>query len=162
MKTNFKALLSLLLIVSFISSCKKDAPDPIEVNSVATENARQIKKDLIISGHKSKSWVIYRYFVNGMEFTSGVPECNLDNVLTFYRNGKYVQTEGNAKCSPNDPELYDEGRWRLTNKRTTVLLEATRFNTEATIIELTENLFIVEFIDPSLGTVNFWLKPVSL
>ena len=106
----FSSLLLLSLVMLLFSNCKKeDSP------------AEKTKTDLLTSG----VWV---YESSGADVdgngtidltleAAGVPQCQLDNRLTFRTDNTAVADEGTTKCNPSDPQT-TQFRWQFADNQT--------------------------------------------
>jgi hypothetical protein len=89
-KQLFTAALGLLAIALIINGCSKSSSStPAKTNT-----------DLLAQGN----WKIKTVFVNNVDYTSSVPSCVKDNIVTFMANGTGNWDEGPTKCNSTDPQ----------------------------------------------------------
>jgi hypothetical protein len=89
-------------MVVIIYSCHKDYPKPIT------------KTDLI-----SRSWKLSAATSNSIDVLSLLDNCEKDNVLSFTKDGKFTEDEGQTKCDPGDPQT-ESGKWSFKDSEKTI------------------------------------------
>lgn len=115
----FSTLLLLAVIVVGFNACQKDDPPP-----------EKTKTEILASSawmHESSGVDVER---NGtIEITleaAGVPQCRLDNVLTFRTNNTAVADEGATKCNAADPQT-TQFNWQFADNETALLFSGNVF-----------------------------------
>ncbi|HEX8547345.1 MAG TPA: hypothetical protein VF691_10320, partial [Cytophagaceae bacterium] len=116
-----------------------------------------------IAGKDCKSWTVFRYFINGQDFTSFVAPCNLDNTLTFCTNGSYTDNEDETKCDPSLPQIHNQGTFTLTDDGSGFNVTSPFLTGDFTIVELKPNILKAYFYDANQNgaKIEFWLYPAS-
>jgi len=158
--SSFTLIIALAMVI-FSCHRPENDPDPNDGSIEKTEKIKKIKTEFLISGIKNKSWVVFRYFVNGQDLTQFVEDCNLDNILIFYNKGGYSQLDGPEKCYDYRSDVYDCGSWSLNDSATIFHMKGIEFNEKLEIIELKSDLMRLEFDSDSLGVVQFHLQPIK-
>jgi hypothetical protein len=153
----------LILSVIYLGGCQRisiDPKPPLGEYPIRGE-LKKMEKIFLLSGVESKSWIIYKSIYGNKDVTAIIPSCSLDNILTFYPSGEYIQTEGKEKCTATDAEIYDQGTWSFNNDLSHISIAANRFTHSVFINELNIGNLKVEFFDSTLNlNVQFWLKPI--
>jgi Tfp pilus assembly protein PilW len=114
----FSSLLLLTVISVGFLACRKN------------NNTAESKADLLASGawvHESSGVDMDK---NGtIDFSleaSGVPQCRLDNVLTFRKDGTAIADEGAAKCNTADPQT-SQFNWQFADNETAIVFSGNVF-----------------------------------
>lgn len=100
-----------------------------------------------------KDWKIISYFISENTtppydvFTSpNVTVCTKDDLYKFSTDGKYIIDEGATKCYQNDPQIYQEGTWTISENtlNRTYAVTGGAFTETYNILELTQNQMVLE------------------
>lgn len=114
----FSSLLVLGLSVA-CSNCKQENNPPA-----------QTKTDLLTSGawlHESSGVDADKNGTIDISLeTAGVPQCRLDNVLTFRSDNTAVADEGATKCNATDPQI-SQFNWQFADNETALLFSGNVF-----------------------------------
>lgn len=115
----FSSLLLLTVLCAGFFACKKESGP-----------AAETKADLLASGawlHESSGVDVDK---NGtIELTleaAGVPQCRLDNVLTFRKDNTATADEGATKCNTADPQT-TQFNWQFADNETALLFSGNVF-----------------------------------
>ena len=124
MQKNFLHFLTLLLIISEYSACKKGATSTKTKTQLITE----------------QSWTLvsYRYNFNSGAWTDGyatIPNCQKDNKLSFLSNFEYKLDEGATKCNSSDPQIFQQGSWSLLSNETKL---SSSYNGTTRVVDIVE------------------------
>ena len=114
---NLVSKISILLIsIIILGACSQDEPTLIEEEIITTTQT-----DIIIG-----KWKIIKLEDIEAGVTTDVTDeedlCFRDNILEFKVDMTYQITEGATKCDTSDPNIYEEGTFRLTNDDNTLEL----------------------------------------
>ena len=111
--------LSILLIILLLG-CKED------------HEVRPATYSLLLTGDESKSWQQVSFTfkfddpeVNDIDANTiyGIPECALDDIYTYSREGKQVEVfQGNDKCDPEGNDLIFKTNWDIVNANATFFI----------------------------------------
>ncbi len=71
----------------------------------------------IVANAQGKAWRWQRVKINGIDVTSSLSACDLDNLYYFFKSGKYIRDEGATKCDITD-EQTTTGSWRFNDSNT--------------------------------------------
>src|SRR5690606_15344176 len=123
--------------------------EPTPIETCVDSQLSKLKNEFLISGIKGKSWVIYRFIINGTDLTLQTDECVLDNIFTFYKGGGYIQIEGPSECIDRESEA-ECGTWEISEDGTKFLLNGSKFDEDLDIVYLNESDMHVKFISPVL------------
>lgn len=76
----------------------------IEENKVNTLNV-VIKESIYayLAGGQ-KGWILDKVYIGTEDYTSEMPACTMDDVMTFMRSFRYNFSEGATKCEDTDPQ----------------------------------------------------------
>ena len=123
MKTKCQIYTLVALLLFAFVGCKKDSASPSSNSS----------KTSIIT---SKSWRVTNLKVSLgsvvlLDQLQGMPTCELDNVIKFATAGTYSVEEGATKCDPSDPNIVDNGTWKLESNET-------KFNLDGELLDVVE------------------------
>jgi hypothetical protein len=75
--------------------------------------------------------------------------CEKDDQTVFKTNNTYEVNEGPTKCSPSDPQVYDNGTWAFRDNETKLVLDGSDVST---IDALDENSLVVTTTEVISGT----------
>lgn len=144
--------LFFLLFICFFSSCGEK--DPIDDDDKKPEFT---SKEMMLHNGDKRYWILTKEIIAGTDVTSGIDNCQLDNIYIFDKYGNYNIDAGATKC-PNNPEddviigfyTLDEANNKLTlgNNDTTIvcdilLLETSKLRWKAEINhEIIERTFV--------------------
>lgn len=151
MKNTFTRTTTVILACSLLfASCKKKNDD--------NDNPKgKTKTELISTG----TWKFSSATVNGLPFSSQIPSCQRDNILTFTSTGTGTIDEGTEKCNTGDPQT-SPFTWNFASSETVLHVSAVFFtggNNDFNIVELTETTLkgsqIIEFGGPKTVVVTF-------
>jgi hypothetical protein len=136
-------LFTLIVIVFFISGCKKDE--------------KNIDERIVLL--TAKNWKMSAFTIDGVNsFNEYYDECETDNIETFELNGNYIVHEGATKCFDDDNDVYEEGKWELKGNEITFTLGGSSLAIKCTLLELTSNTLKYSVINPfdqSLFVITF-------
>jgi hypothetical protein len=137
LKATMKLLPLLFLVLLTANSCKKK-------NDQKSKTQLITERDWRVSEFKEKvspatSWD---------NLLDGEPACNLDDRYVFKTNNSYENNEGPTKCDSSDPQVIGTGTWALIDSETKFSLDGQSY----TIIELTNDKFVIEFSLTNAGT----------
>ena len=114
----FSSLLLLFLICFVFSACKKD------------KNTAETKAALLESGawlHESSGVDVDKNGTIELSLEAGgVPQCRLDNVLSFQKNHTATADEGATKCNTADPQT-TQFNWQFADGETAVVFSGNVF-----------------------------------
>lgn len=137
MKKIFLGAMALSLV---LVACKKDEDSPS-------------KSDLLTNG-STKTWVIDKIFINGVDITDQQESCTNDDNLVFRSDFTYEVNEGETKCDTSDTQVIDSGVWALIDNDTKIVVSDT-----ATVLRLTEgNLDILSEDEFESSEIRFVKK----
>jgi hypothetical protein len=68
-----------------------------------------------------------------------LPDCIIDNILTFATNGTYTEDAGEVKCDPNETNSF--GTWELSEDEETFTFDGSAF-----IIDITESKMVLTMV----------------
>ena len=122
------------------TSCKKD--EKTEPTTTTTTS-----KKVLLAGTTSKSWEISKILMGGVDQTSEVEACNIDDILRFFNDGAYQEDEGTLKCHPEDPQIYSQGTWNFSSNETIINTIVDNEAQSNTILELTASTLKISFDD---------------
>ena len=159
------------LLITFcvlaLFACQKESIDPAPSNlDILAKKESKFKSckttDKLLVGNKCNSWIYTKYIINGNDISEFVAPCLLDNIITLTADGQYIETEGATKCSPEESDIHNQGKFEVTDCEKPILfLTSPGLTSEIEITELTKNSLKVKFFDPNVGIVEFWFTPVS-
>lgn len=117
----FSSLLLLTTISVGLFACQKDSGN----NNATT------KTDLLTAGawvHESSGVDVDKNGTIELSLeAAGVPQCRLDNVLTFQKNNTAVADEGAAKCNTADPQTTNFS-WQFADNEGALVFSGNVFN----------------------------------
>lgn len=125
-------MLALTIISGAIVSCKKDKKSKSEL---LTEKTWKVTKE------ESK--------MNSSPYVDDFPgwaSCEKDNIIQFFTNNTFKETEGATKCDPADPDEVSAGGWAFTQNETKITLNGLF---EATIEQLDGSTLVVTYTETS-------------
>jgi hypothetical protein len=106
----FSTLLLLPMVIIAFSHCKKEDQQP-----------EKTKRELLTAGawvHESSGVDVDKNGTIELSLeAAGVPQCRLDNVLTFRSDNTAVADEGVAKCNTADPQT-TQFNWQFADNET--------------------------------------------
>src|SRR4051812_42147827 len=88
MKSIYTLCIACSVLLTF-AGCKK-----------SSDNKSKTKTEII----SQSSWKIDNAKVSGIDVTSSLDACEIDNILTFSSNGTGTLDEGATKCDASDPQ----------------------------------------------------------
>lgn len=104
----FSSSLLLMLLSAGLLSCQKESEKPS-----ASEQMNNITASAWV--HESSGVDVDRNGTIDLPLTSaGVQTCNLDNALTFNKDGSAIADEGATKCNTADPQT-SNFNWNFTD-----------------------------------------------
>ena len=109
---------SLLFFCLFVVSCQKEEDEPTKTEQISS--SPWVHESSGIDSDKNGT-------IDIPLLLAGVPECRLDNVLTFKPDGSATSAEGTTRCSPTDPETTNFN-WRFADNETTLNLSGNVFS----------------------------------
>ena len=133
---NFNPLFLLVVTMLVFAGCQKDDDPPSN-------------SELIVG----KNWTITNYLVSenssppfDLFTTPGITNCTKDDIYKFSTDGKYIIDEGATRCYQNDPQIYQEGTWVISDNilKWTYPYQRGHFTETYTILELTQNQMVLE------------------
>ncbi|MFN5223519.1 MAG: hypothetical protein ACK5DJ_04975 [Bacteroidota bacterium] len=139
MKTTFKTLALLMASIVLISSCSKD-DDSTSGGGGGTPATNTSKLC-------NKNWKIETFVFNGVDITSQLDACELDNFTRFSTDGNYVSDEGPTKCDPADPQT-TPGTWSWAANETKLVTDGDTTN----LLVNSGSVLKIGFDD---GTINY-------
>jgi len=150
MKTKSQIYTLLALLLFAFVGCKKDSASPSSNSS----------KTSIIT---SKSWRVTNLKVSLgsvvlLDQLQGMPACELDNVIKFATAGTYSVEEGATKCDPSDPNIVDNGTWKLESNETKFNLDGEQLD----VVEISSNIIKLKTTVTENGitaTLDMTLQP---
>lgn len=86
--------------IVLVSACSKDDDSTGGGATPATNTSKLC----------NKNWKIVSFVLDGVNITSQIPACDLDDFTRFSTDGNYVNDEGPTKCDPADPQTIP-GTW---------------------------------------------------
>ncbi|RDC66518.1 lipocalin family protein [Adhaeribacter pallidiroseus] len=95
---------SLFIILLLFSSCEENSD----------VYYRKKNADLLIN----KNWVITGHYTRENNYLKKdkfvyYDACNRDDTFRFAKNGTYELNEGPTKCNANDPQVFQQGTWKV-------------------------------------------------
>jgi hypothetical protein len=130
-----KVILGVLAMSLVFVACKKDEDDSPTNTQLLTNGS-------------SKTWRIDKVLVDGVDVTTSVGACSLDDNFVFNGDMTYEQNEGETKCDSTDSQVYDSGVWMFIENETKLVTVATSEDADTANIKLlSESSFNVEFTD---------------
>ncbi len=89
-------------------------------------------------------------------------QCVLDDIWNFNENGTYTKEEGETKCDPSDPVVFETGNWAF-NADETILTTTTAnqygtFMSEYTILDLSSKNLSLEYTAVDSNNVVYTFK----
>ncbi len=116
----------LFIILLLFSSCEENSDTYYKKkNSELLTN-----KNWVITGHSIKENNSY-----DKDRFDDYDACNRDDTFRFFKNGTYELNEGRTKCNSNDPQVFQQGTWKVGYNN----LEITKMGSSTT-----SNYLIVE------------------
>ncbi|KAA5545645.1 lipocalin family protein [Adhaeribacter rhizoryzae] len=146
---NFNSSLVIILLLLTLVGCQKDNDPPSN-------------SELIIG----KDWLITNYLVTEDSRPSydlfampNITVCTKDDIYKFSSNGNYIIDEGATRCFQNDPQIYQEGTWVISDNilKWTYPFQRGHFTETYTILELTSKQMVLERTFSEQGS-NYILK----
>lgn len=108
------SILFLFAAASILSSCSKD--DDNNTGGGGTTPVTNTSKLC------NKDWKIVSIVSGGVDLTSFLPACQLDNLTRFLTDGTLNNDEGATKCDPNDPQT-TPGTWAWAANETKLIVD---------------------------------------
>ncbi len=68
----------------------------------------------LLAAPQGKTWQLEAVVLNGTDITAEYPECEKDNVLTFFKGGAHLKDEGQLTCQAGTPQS-TAGTWQFEN-----------------------------------------------
>ncbi len=97
-----------------------------------THEVKPATYSLFLTGEESKSWqqTSFTFIFDDEEIGEfdanliyGIPDCDLDDVYTYLREGKQLEIyQGNDKCNPDGDDLRFRTQWDIVNANATLLI----------------------------------------
>ena len=138
---------------------------------MACKEGHEIKPatySMILTGEESKSWeqASFTFIFNDEEVPDydanliyNIPDCSLDDVYTFIRDGKQVEVfEGDEKCDPDGDDLLFRTSWDIVNANPSIFIGGGEF----ILTKLTDDSLVYGFRDTlvaPVGESTFWEFP---
>lgn len=96
--------------------------EPLKENKINTLNV-VIKESVLgyIVGYQ-KSWVIDKIYLGQEDYTSQMPACVTDDVMTFKKDMQFTISEGPTKCESTDPQE-ENGPYSINGSSITTVQE---------------------------------------
>ncbi len=137
-------LLMALLSGTVLLSCKKEN-DPFRSQSLLLTRLpwKQIKMER--KSGPLDTWT---------DVTSSYLACDLDNIITFFQDHTYTETEGATKCVSTDPDELLNGYWRFESGGTVLRMQVALLlgSLEEPVMEvLDESTLVLGYYNPSLS-----------
>jgi len=124
---------------------------------------------LLLTGEESKSWrqSSFTFIFEDPEVDDldanliyGIPECALDDIYTFYREGKQLEVyDGNDKCDPEADDLLFRTNWDIVNANASLFIGG---GEPFTLSRLTDDSLVYGFRDTlvlQVAEATFWEFP---
>jgi hypothetical protein len=135
-------IVSVLMVISTLTSCKKD-------NTIVIPPT---KAELLTA----QTWKLTGWAVDpALPFTTGGPaisnwyaqlnNCSKDDIFKFSAS-TYAFEEGASKCNANDPTVWESGSWSFNTSQTVLLMNKTSpktSNYEYKLMELTATKLVL-------------------
>lgn len=127
--------LLVIVVFSFITSCKEDDPVPLQAEV----------KAVLLAGDagSSKTWklvTITEKEGTGTEQTYNLGGCAMDNIYKFSNNASqdYEESEGATKCNASDAAIVEKGTWAFTLDGTILVLLNNIFDSGSSAFSFTQ------------------------
>jgi len=146
----------ILLSIFMVFSCKED------------HEIKPATYSLLLTGETSKSWVqtSFTFIFDDEDFGEydanliyGVPDCALDDIYTFIREGKQLEVyEGNDKCDAEGDDLIARTSWEIVNANASLFLGGGSYD----LSKLTDDSLVYGFRDTLIFEVaqsTYWELP---
>jgi hypothetical protein len=107
---------AIIIILLLFISCAKESIEPVKqepVSPVTSDAATRTTEKQFDKWLMKYPFIVTQYYIAGTPIA--FPQCQLDNILYFKSNNKFVELEGETRCSPTDPDIADYGTWRVSN-----------------------------------------------
>ena len=78
------------------------------------------------------------------DITDHFPDTDQDDVLIFFRNGKYKWDEGTSKAASATQQVYQSGTWSLEASTQLLILSSDDSITSYEIIKISENQLVLK------------------
>ncbi len=127
MKLYFKISLAAMLLMTVMTSCKKDKEQPTRRELLSKAPWIQTASSAV----RQSDGATFDVF-------SGLAACKQDDAYTFAADNTFLQMEGDTKCNTADPQLILTGTWTFAADETAIIVSAPGAGTSTfTILELT-------------------------
>ncbi len=105
----------------------------------------RITASSLLAAPQGKVWQLDAVVLNGTDITAQYPECEKDDVLTFFKGGAYLKDEGQEICQSGTPQS-STGTWRFQNLNAKLLIESeSGLVMDWNILSLTSNTLQVAY-----------------
>jgi len=124
---------------------------------------------LLLTGDESKSWkqASFTFIFDDPEVDDidanliyGIPECSLDDIYTFIRQGKQLEIyAGNTKCDPEGEDLLFRTSWDIVNANASLFIGS---GDPYILSKLTDDSLVYGFRDTLVAPIadnTFWEFP---
>lgn len=146
-----------VLLVFVVSACKE------------THEVTPATYTLLLTGEESKSWVqaSFTFIFDDEEVDDidanqiyGIPDCQLDDVYTFLREGKLLEVyTGNTKCDSESDDLLFRTNWNIVNANASLFIGG---GEPFILSKLTDDSLVYGFRDTlvlPVADATFWEFP---
>ena len=142
------------------------------ISLLACSESREIRPatySMLLTGEESKSWQqsSFTFIFNDDEVDDldanlvyGIPDCALDDIYKFTREGKQVEIfQGDDKCDPGGEDLMFRSNWDIVNANATLFVGG---GDPFILSRLTVDSLVYGFRDTlvlPIGDKTFWEFP---
>ncbi len=147
----------ILSIIFFVFACKEE------------HEVKPATYSLLLTGEESKSWrqSSFTFIFEDPEVDDidanliyGIPDCALDDIYTFIREGKQLEVyEGADKCDPEGDDLLFRTRWDIVNANASLFIGG---GDPFVLSKLTDDSLVYGFRDTlvlEVAEATFWEFP---
>lgn len=148
----FVIFLTIAIIISLFS-CKKDED--------LSKTELLSRAPWILTASTFNPGILFEGYGLITDYFAILSDCRKDDLWDFSENGNYTLEDGETKCDPLDPSIFDYGTWAFNSDETVVILTSNVYNgsTEYNILELTEQTFKVSsMLVDTLSNVYTWTE----
>jgi hypothetical protein len=106
----FNTLVAIAAVsILTLSACKKEATTP------PVNNKPEASKEELLAGTGQKSWHLTKYVENGVDRSSEMKSCEMDNNYIYKADKTYALDAGASKCSSSEKQTLETATWWFSN-----------------------------------------------
>jgi hypothetical protein len=118
-KLNSLAGILAIALLSFSSCSKEKATPPTQ------QPTPEPTKEELLAGSGQKTWHLTKYYYDGVEKTSEIKACQMDDNYIYKKDGNYEVTGGASKCDAMEKDQLETATWWFNTEKTNINMKYT-------------------------------------